>query len=203
MFSSPFVIEQPERQQVLGVRLRPAGAYAVLARPVLEISGLAVDLGDVIGREATELTERCYDAVTVAERFRLVADWISTRIARSHRVDEAIAWSATRIDRSGGSVPIAELRAETGLSKARLTGVFREQIGLAPKVYARVVRFRHVLSRLQQGDGRLAEVALDAGFYDQPHMNAEFRALAGVTPREFLAARHPVGDGSTAADLPA
>lgn len=46
-------------------------------------------------------------------------------------------------------------------------------------------------------------MALDACFYDQPHMNAEFRALAGVTPREFLATRHPVGDGSTASDGPA
>lgn len=33
----------------------------------------------------------------------------------------------------------------------------------------------------------LARVAHQTGYYDQPHMNAEFRALAGVTPREFLA----------------
>jgi hypothetical protein len=50
---------------------------------------------------------------------------------------------------------------------------------------------------------RLTDVALDARFCDQAHMNAEFRALGGLTPREFLALRHPVGDGSTASDRPA
>jgi AraC-like DNA-binding protein len=89
------------------------------------------------------------------------------------------------------------------MSKARLAGRFREQVGLTPKLYARVVRFHQTLGILQSGGpGRLTDVALDGQFYDQPHMNAEFRALGGLTPREFLAARHPVGDGSTANDGP-
>jgi AraC-like DNA-binding protein len=43
-------------------------------------------------------------------------------------------------------------------------------------------------------------VAIANSFYDQPHLTAEFRTLAGMTPRQFLSARHPVGDGSTAAE---
>ena len=109
-----------------------------------------------------------------------------------------------RLDASGGAIPIAELRAPTGLSKARLIETFRNQVGLAPKLYSRIVRFRQALGRLQQaGTVRLTDLPLDAQYYDQPHMNAEFRALGGVTPRAFLAARHSVGDGSTATDGPA
>ena len=58
-----------------------------------------------------------------------------------------------------------------------------------------------MLSLLQKGSEPLADVALAAGYYDQPHMTVEFRELAGITPSQFLAARHPAGDGSTAADL--
>jgi len=109
----------------------------------------------------------------------------------------------SRLDASGGTVPIAALRAHTGLSKARLVAAFRDQVGLTPKRYARVVRFHRTLGLLQAGgEDRLAEVALAGHFYDQPHMNAEFRTLGGITPRAFLAARHPVGDGSTASDGP-
>jgi len=57
------------------------------------------------------------------------------------------------------------------------------------------------LKMLQDGCAPLADVALDAAFYDQPHMTAEFRELSGITPSEFLLARHPVGDGTTVADL--
>jgi AraC-like DNA-binding protein len=49
---------------------------------------------------------------------------------------------------------------------------------------------------------RLTDVALDAPYCDHAHMNAEFRALGGVTPRAFLAARHLVGDGSTVSEGP-
>ena len=91
-------------------------------------------------------------------------------------------------------------RRSTGFSKTRLASGFRDQIGLAPKLYARVVRFRHLLRMLQDGQAPLADVALSATYYDQPHMSAEFRVLGGITPREFLAGRHPVGDGSSAAD---
>jgi AraC-like DNA-binding protein len=198
----PLVVEQPPRQDAVGVRLRPAGAYALLGRPVREVAGLSVDLADLIGPAAPELAERCDAAATVADRFRIAIGWIVHRLARNRGMDEAVAWAVARIDDSGGTVAIAELRDQTGLSKARLVALFREQVGLAPKVYARVVRFHRALGLLQGGAGRLTDVALDARFYDQPHMNAEFRALGGVTPREFVAARHPVGDGSTASDGP-
>jgi len=197
----PLLIHQPPHQNVMGVRLLPAGAYGLLARPMHDVVGLSVDLVDLVGPAAAELAERCDAARSVAARFRIVAEWIAARLARTRGMDEAIAWAVARLDESGGTVPIRELRAHVGMSKARLAGLFREQIGLTPKLYARVVRFHQTLGLLQAGGpGRLTDVALDGRYYDQPHMNAEFRALGGLTPSEFLASRHPVGDGTTAND---
>jgi AraC-like DNA-binding protein len=198
--SGPMVCEQPPRQDVMGVRLRPAGAYALLNEPMREISELVVDLEDIIGKAAIELAERCYCAVSVEERLRRAADWVGERVNRSRSVDPAIAWAARRIEQSGGAISIAELRERTGLSKTRLADAFRDQIGLAPKLYARVVRFHRAAAMLQKGAAPLIEVALAAGYYDQPHMNAEFRELSGLSPREFLAARYPTGDGNTVGD---
>ena len=199
----PVLLEQPPRQDVMGVRLLPAGAYGLLSRPMRDVTGLSVDLADLIGPAAGELAERCDAAGSVAARFRIVGAWIAGRLAQNRGMDEAVAWAVARLDGSGGTVPIRELRAHVGMSKARLAGLFRDQVGLTPKLYARVVRFHQTLGMLQEGGpGRLTDVALDARFYDQPHMNAEFRALGGLTPSEFLAARHPVGDGSTANDGP-
>lgn len=198
----PLVVEQPDRQDVVGVRLRPAGAYGLLRRPMRDVTGLSVDLADLIGPEAGELAERAAVPGSVAHRFAVVSEWLSRGLARTRGMDEAVAWAVARIDGSGGAVPVGELRARTGLSKARLAAVFREQVGLTPKRYARVVRLHRTLGVLQAGAMTLTEAALSCHYYDQAHMNAEFRALAGVTPRAFLAARHPVGDGTTAAEGP-
>ena len=55
---------------------------------------------------------------------------------------------------------------------------------MAPKLYARIVRFSRAVELLAAG-GALTDVALAAGYYDQPHMNADFRELSGLTPRAF------------------
>jgi AraC-like DNA-binding protein len=199
--SEPMVIEQPAHQKCLGIRLRPAGAYALMPAPQSELSRQVIGLQDLFGRAGLELAERCHQARSVEERFRIALDWVTERVARSRGLDRAVGWCAAQIEGSGGTASIARLREQMGFSAPRLLGAFRHQIGLTPKLYARTVRFARLLNLLQMGTPPLAEAALDAGYYDQPHMTAEFRELGGITPRDFLAARHPVGDGSTSADL--
>ena len=78
------------------------------------------------------------------------------------------------------------------MTKTRLATSFREQVGVTPKLYARILRFRHALDLIRVPGSSLAEVAVDAGFYDQSHMNREFRELGGLSPGELAAAvRYP------------
>jgi AraC-like DNA-binding protein len=188
MHSRPVVIECSSTWDTLGVRLRPAGAYALLGRPIADLSGFTFDLGDVIGRAAAELAEHCFEARTIEERFRRAAEWIGARTRRAPAGEAAVAWTAGRIERSFGTAPIGALLEETGLSRTRLSASFRDQVGLSPKRYARIFRFQRLLSLLHAGGASLATAALDTGYYDQPHMTAEFRELTGMAPRAFLAA---------------
>jgi AraC-like DNA-binding protein len=191
--TSAMVIEHPSWHRVLGLRLHPAGAYALLPQPMSEVSNYTVDLADVLGTTAIELADRCHAASTIEDCFARAAAWVRERVCRARGFDPEIAWVAARITDSGGRVPIAALREQTGLSKTRLAALFREQIGVPPKVYARVVRFRRALALLDAEPSSLAAAALDAGYYDQSHMTTEFRELGGLTPREFLRQRYPGG----------
>jgi AraC-like DNA-binding protein len=190
MEAGSWVVEAPaSAPPVLGVRLHPAGAYRLLGTPLSRLSGMTIDLQDLAGKASAELIERCHGAVSGEERIRRAAAWVTERVARSSPLEPAVAWVASEIERREGAVAIGELRERAGLSKTRLATLFRAQIGAPPKQYARILRFRRVLSLLQAGEAPLADLALDAGYYDQPHMNAEFRELSGFSPREFLAAR--------------
>ena len=188
LHSGPIVIEMGRSQETLGIRLRPAGAYALLARPLHDVSDTTVDLHDLVGGAAAELAERCAAAATVEARFAQAGAWLQARLARARGVDAAVAWSVARLEQCAGEVSIAELRAQTGWSRTRLAAAFREQIGFTPKHYARILRFRRALALLHAGTLPLIDAALEAGYYDQPHMSADFRAFAGLTPRAYLAA---------------
>jgi AraC-like DNA-binding protein len=195
IFSRPAVVQAPRRPcRVLGVRLRPAGAWALLAHPLSQLAGLTADLADLLGRAGDELAERCHDAGNGIDRVRRAVAWLGLQFRRpdARGADPAARWVACRIADSGGTRPIAELRAEAGLTNARLIALFREQVGVTPKRLARIHRFDRALTLLNREGDTLASVAQRAGYFDQPHMNAEFREMAGLTPREFLAAtRYP------------
>ena len=97
---------------------------------------------------------------------------------------------------SGGQASVGGLAGELGWSHRRLIDRFREGIGLAPKTIGRVLRFERVSRMLQQvEEPRLAEVALDCGYYDQAHLNRDFRQFAGTSPGQYLARRLPSGGG--------
>jgi AraC-like DNA-binding protein len=61
-------------------------------------------------------------------------------------------------------------------------------VGLTPKRFARVRRLQRLLGEIH-GNSVVdwAEVAARHGYYDQPHLINDFRALTGVTPGEYLA----------------
>ena len=192
----PMLIEAPERPcRVMGIRLHPIGARAVLGCPLTEVAGLNVDLPDLLGHDADRLAESCAVAPDAETAVGVAVRWCAGRIAATlarTRPAPVAAWAASEIVRRAGAVSVAELRERTGASKARLTNAFRDWVGVTPKTYARIHRFSHTLSLLTGWRGTLSELALECGYYDQPHMNAEFRDLSGLAPGGFLASlRYP------------
>src|SRR5262249_61614352 len=119
-----------------------------------------------------ELVERCAETPSPEARFAYVGRWLMDRLAHAKSPDLAIAWMAAEIERSGGALRVGSLQRETSLSRTRVTERFREQIGTRPKQYARLVRFRHVLERLQDDAPGLAGVAPQAGWHRQAPNNA-------------------------------
>ena len=188
----------PHRTTVIGIRLTPAGAYALLGRPMHEISGLTVDLEDVMGSRAAQLASRCDEAPTPDRRVRAAVRWVEEILERAAEIDPAVAWMVGQMREQAGAVSIGRLREQTGWSKTRLTTVFGEQVGVSPKQYARILRFTSALKLIHAGNASFAEIAAGTGYYDQPHLNAEFKELSGFTPREFQLAHRYANSVSVA-----
>lgn len=85
---------------------------------------------------------------------------------------------------------MSETARQIGWSERRFSQVFREEVGLAPKVWCRIQRFQRAVRQLHNGtDIRWAELALDCGYYDQSHFANEFRAFSGVDVTTYTARR--------------
>jgi AraC-like DNA-binding protein len=168
--------------------MTPLGARRFFGMPMGEITGQVVELEDLIGGPAArELAERLAAAPDWPARLALFERAIARRVLAAPPVSTELAWAWQRLLESGGAVPITDLAAELGRSRRHLAVRFREEVGMTPKALARLLRFERAVQRLRAG-AELGDLALDAGYYDQAHFNRDFRAFAGTTPTEYLAA---------------
>lgn len=186
MHAAPTIVRAAPSWACIEVRLSPLGAHRFLGLPMHELANRTVELEDLLSR-ADELTMRLREARSWAERFDLVEAFLARRLADSVPPSPEVEWSWHRLRRTGGRASIGVLAAELGWSHRRLIARFREQIGLAPKTVARVLRFDRAVAALGSSTPRgLAEIAVDCGYFDQAHLNRDFRELAGTTPTAFL-----------------
>lgn len=191
------LVEHAGRSRGVEVYFTPLGARRVLGLPLRELTNAVVPLEDVLGeRVAAELTEALALAPDWPARFGLLDRFLTARLRAAERPRPAVAWAWRRLEESGGRLPVAALAQELGCSRRHLVAQVREQLGLPPKTIARIVRFNRAVGLLQRDDGaRLGEIALDCGYYDQAHLNRDFRAFAGDSPSAFFASALPGGAG--------
>lgn len=165
------------------VNLAPTAARMLFGLPMRELASQNVPLGALLDG-ADLLVERLHEAPSWAERFAILDDELATRIADRHP-PAAVEWAWQQLQESRGRISIGELCEQLGWSRRRLVARFREEIGLPPKAVARLFRFEHARELADRGAG-WAEVAVAAGYYDQPHLINEFRSITGITPRQYV-----------------
>jgi AraC-like DNA-binding protein len=196
--TGPAITEFSGVQHGIEVNLTPLAARMLVGGSMAELADRVVPLDAVLGREADRLAERLHDAPGWAERFALLDGVLARRLAAAPQPPPDADWAWRRLRETHGRLPIGRLAAEIGCSHRHLGVRLREHIGLAPKAAARVLRFDRAVRLMRADAGRWADIAAECGYADQPHLNRDFRALAGATPGELLAARLPGGQGIAA-----
>lgn len=186
------VVESLDGQHCVELRLTPLGAHLACGLPLDELSGRTVAVQDVWD-DADELIERLHDAPSWPARFDLLDGWLAGRLAAARPLAPEVERAWWRLVETHGAIPIAELVRDSGWSRRHFAARFAAHAGLAPKTFARVLRFARAADLLGRPGHSLCEIALACGYYDQAHLNRDFRQFAGCTPTELIAKRLPAG----------
>ncbi len=204
-----FVVGNQSRWSLTGVgghqlgmqlELTPAGAVALFRGDVSHLNDAALPLDEVLGERGRRLVERLADSSTWADRFDVLnhqlaaaGSWAGSSVECVPTLPPEVTWLRRQLEASRGRARVEPLLDETGWSRRHTTERFRSVLGVSPKAYARLCRFEHatsLLDGLPGGSGlsrTLADVAMEAGYYDQSHLTRDFVALAGMTPGAYLA----------------
>ncbi len=184
----PFTVDLNDTVALFGIRIRPGGLGRVVAHPAGAIAGRSFTLDEVLGAAGRRVEARLAEQRSLAGRAAVVAGELGA--TRSTGAGDDLGRAVVdAIVAAGGTLPVPELAATIGVSPRHLQRLCFAASGLTPKQLGRVVRFQRAVSRLTSGaTPSLASLAAELGYFDQPHLTGELRALLGTTPGALVRA---------------
>ncbi len=175
----PFVVGPMTRALVVpgggsplsGIRFRPGRAARVLGVPLGSLTDARVPLRDV------QRTLVLDPSLPVVPSFETM---LARRLAAVAPPDPRVLHAVTLLTRG---VAVEDAALATGLTRQHLRRRFLDEVGLAPKTFARVMRLQRLVAAVRRRTVRSwADAALLHGWADQAHLVTDFHDLAGITP---------------------
>ncbi len=162
-------------------------------------------LKTVFGLDASLLTDDCMDGADIrqAAQHRLLEQLLNSgsgtqqidilsRFLTGAMTDnvparDKVEYAVSRILAARGNITIEALTRDIYMTERSLERAFKAFVGMSPKLFIRISRFRAAMGRLNNSDyDRLTDIAFEHDYADQSHFTRTFREFTGFTPRQYL-----------------
>lgn len=188
----PTYIRQPVRQRGIQLAVHPLAARRLLGVPTAELAQRTWEADSVLGSGTRQLRQRLHEIDSWPARLAAVEEYFAAQEGFDSTVRREVADAWSWLASTGGARPVGEFANEVGMSERQLSKLMTQELGVGPKMLARLMRFDNALSRIgaQVRAGRtpnLAEIAGRCGFCDQSHLARDFHLFTDRAPSGFVA----------------
>ena len=194
--TGPILISPAGLVELVGIRFQPGSTRVFLDLPANEIADQVVELGGLSRQFERSLMQACERVAALDQKVAAVDAFLAARVKRGKFDSNLLALAARVIDRRG-LVSVGELASQAGVSARQLERRFLREVGLGPKLLARIVRFQQVFRAVDQSNPAWADVASECGYYDQAHLIRDFNQFAQLTPAVLFASQSALTESFT------
>ena len=166
-----------------GAQLLPGASELLFGVPAHELAERHTLLDDLWGQSANSAREQLLEAVSLEQKMEVLISLLAARLPAVRGLHPAVAQA---LEQFWTTNDVRKVVVASGYSHRQFIALFRRAVGLTPKLYCRVVRFQKALEHAAADPtASCVDLAIDAGYSDQPHFTREFREFAGVTPEQY------------------
>ena len=169
------------------ILFKEMGAKAFFKQSIYELFEKSVSLDNFITKQKTTIIEeQLAEAKNNIQRIAIIENFLLSKIL-DHKSDKLISIAIEKINSAKGSIKIKELADTLYISNDAFEKRFRKEVGTSPKRFSSIVRLNSIINLREQSQN-IADITFEAGYYDQPHFNKDFKLFTGQTPTEFFKA---------------
>jgi len=164
----------------------PSGWSQLFNIPVRETTDNFDDAAGLHGNAIREVWNRMGEETTFERRIAILENFLMSQLPRvrmAGKIDIAVRYLFAR----HGAVRIPKLGRQEALSLRQFERLFRSEVGMSPKAFARIARFQAALdAKLANPTRTWLNIAHSFGYYDQMHMVHDFEQFGRNTPSQLL-----------------
>lgn len=169
---------------LLLIEFHPGGLY-----PFIQIDQFELfDSSFMLDELDKTLTQTLENELMKSERIEALVEALDrifvARLTDCH-TGKGISAIMHNIVKRHGNINTQELSSEFCYSEKQIRRLFLHHVGTSPKMFSRIVRANYALRLMQKKPTHLTDVAVQAGFFDQPHFIHDFKMICGLTPQEY------------------
>ncbi len=185
--------------QILMITFRTTGFSWLFGLPMRESTNQVLDIEAVFPLAFRQRWRSVLDQLkqlnSIRDRIQLIEAQLLVYVNRMPTHDGGWVEEASRLLAYPGNRRVQPLATVLRISPRQLSREFTRQVGISPKSFAQVMRFRHVF-RAAHTQSHLTWLDLVhlGGWYDQAHFCNDLYEITGLTPSDFFA-QHPATTG--------
>lgn len=191
----PLSIKSTGRNIMLGIRLLPHGAAAILNDNISLFNNQVSSYTDINGKNVSGLHNQLLETSSWSKRIALVETYLLQQLSLStKRLPKLAVVNDLMYALRHQDIPLTmeTMAARYGITARYMQQLFLQHTGLTPKLYSQIHRFQKSLQLVTAGDISLTSIAYECGYADQSHFIKEFKTFTGYTPSGYTPAISPL-----------
>ena len=169
------------QQNFRGIRFKPGAAAAFLKMPMNEITNQMIDLENISNKLFKELQIIWKKSLESKKQAKNISEILMANFSEVY-IDPVVNYMVDKIIQTQGQIELANIITKTGYSERQIQRKFKNIVGISPKVFIRIIRFKNIYQRLKGNKDNYARLAVTAGYFDQAHFNHEYKKFIGTSP---------------------
>lgn len=163
----------------VGIRLRSWATGAALNTAASLLTDQIVEIRDTSKHLCAAITDALHHAGE--DPLQATSALVSLLYHSSRRLNDKARIAVARAERDDGQCTVDDLAQAAGVSARQLDRLMLAHVGVTPKLFLRMLRFRKAIP-LHEQQQSWANIAAECGYHDQSHLVREFKQFAGESP---------------------
>lgn len=180
--------------ETFSIVFKPGAIYNFIPKhPIDQLAKNSVDLSNIFGDLIQQIEDRLHESNNHLTRIAIVEKFLVDHLQKQ---DERITTAIKIVERNSSRISVSQLSEKLNLGERQLRNIFKNKIGLSPKQFIKLYRFKNAMKNREFFMNNNAQFATHLGYYDESHFIHEFKLFSGMTPCKYFKNKNFISDFS-------